>query len=426
MRTKSLTAIVMALIFVFSVSALAAPQLIDYQGYIEDNIGNPITDTISVTFTIYTASSGGTSKWTETQSNVAILGGLFNVTLGSSTALPDTVFNDNTRYLAITIASVELTPRTRIVSTAYSHRVNTVDGATGGTISGDIKAGKGNFGANNTNAGNLSFVAGNTNTASGGNSAVGGGSNNTASQLFSVVCGGEHNAVTNTHSSVAGGSFDTASGGGAFVGGGRFNKASDNDAVVCGGILNKATGFRSAILGGEANNAGGKFSYAFGRRAKANHAGAFVWADSTDSDFASSAVNQFNVRSSGGTRIYSNSIATTGVLLAAGGGSWSSASDSTLKRNARIVDGQEILSKLMLLPVKQWSYKSQSPGIEHVGPMAQDFYSIFGIGEDDKTISNLDPSGIALAAIQEVYRQVQELQKKNQEIDALKIEISKL
>src|SRR5574341_924059 len=226
MRTQTLNLLALTLIFAFSVSTQAAPQLIDYQGYIEDNIGNPITDTANITFTIYTASSGGTSKWSETQSNVEILGGLFNVTLGSSTAIPDTVFNDNTRYLAVSIGGSELSPRTRIVSTAYSHRVNTVDGASGGTINGDINAGKGNFGTNCTNSGGLAFVTGNTNSATGSQSFVGGGRNNTASELRSTVVGGEFNAAIDTNSTIIGGSNDTASANGAFVAGGLLNKAS--------------------------------------------------------------------------------------------------------------------------------------------------------------------------------------------------------
>jgi hypothetical protein len=42
---------------------------------------------------------------------------------------------------------------------------------------------------------------------------------------------------------------------------------------------------------------------AAGRRAKANHDGAFVWADNTDADFASTAANQFLIRAAGGVGI---------------------------------------------------------------------------------------------------------------------------
>jgi hypothetical protein len=45
------------------------------------------------------------------------------------------------------------------------------------------------------------------------------------------------------------------------------------------------------------------YAFAAGRRAKANHTGAFVWADSTDADFASTGTNQFLIRASGGVGI---------------------------------------------------------------------------------------------------------------------------
>jgi hypothetical protein len=45
------------------------------------------------------------------------------------------------------------------------------------------------------------------------------------------------------------------------------------------------------------------YAFAAGRRAKANHTGAFVWADSTDADFASTGANQFLIRASGGVGI---------------------------------------------------------------------------------------------------------------------------
>ena len=39
-----------------------------------------------------------------------------------------------------------------------------------------------------------------------------------------------------------------------------------------------------------------------------------------------------------------------------------------------------------------------------MGPTAQDFRAAFGLGEDDKHISTVDADGVALAAIQAIYR----------------------
>jgi len=52
--------------------------------------------------------------------------------------------------------------------------------------------------------------------------------------------------------------------------------------------------------------AGGNFSFAAGRKAKANQDGTFVWADSQNADFASTGANQFLIRVAGGVGIGTN------------------------------------------------------------------------------------------------------------------------
>jgi hypothetical protein len=42
-----------------------------------------------------------------------------------------------------------------------------------------------------------------------------------------------------------------------------------------------------------------------------------------------------------------------------------------------------------------------------MGPVAQDLYAAFGLGDSDTSISTVDADGVALAAIQELYSLVQ-------------------
>lgn len=95
------------------------------------------------------------------------------------------------------------------------------------------------------------------------------------------------------------------------------------------------------------------------------------------------------------------------------GTNWVNASDVNSKENFRSVDGEQILEKLEDLEISQWNYKGES-GMDHIGPTAQDFKKTFGVGSDGKSISTIDPSGIALAAIQELYAQ---LKAKDQKLD---------
>ena len=102
------------------------------------------------------------------------------------------------------------------------------------------------------------------------------------------------------------------------------------------------------------------------------------------------------------------------------GTNWVNASDINSKENFEQIDGAELLNKIAELEITKWNYKGDL-NAQHIGPTAQDFQQTFGVGSDGKSISTIDPSGIALAAIKELARQLQE---KDSEIDELKAELA--
>jgi trimeric autotransporter adhesin len=237
------------------------------------------------------------------------------------------------------------------------------------------------------------------------------------------------NKVTDHQGTVGGGANNQAGDGAglltdataATVGGGRGNTANGTGATVGGGLGNFATGPDAMVPGGFSNTAQGLSSFAAGRDAKALHDGSFVWADSTTIggfgvNFASTAANQFSVRATGGARFVSgldgSGNPNAGVQLAPGGGSWSSLSDRAAKRAIRPASGRKVLRKLASVPVSTWSYRAQDDSIRHIGPMAQDFYRVFGVGEDRRHIDSVDADGVALAAIKGLNRKVERLQRK--------------
>ncbi len=168
------------------------------------------------------------------------------------------------------------------------------------------------------------------------------------------------------------------------------------------------------MAGGRNNAAGGNYSLAAGHRAKvaATHPGTFLWADSVNADFTSAAQNEFAARATGGVRfvtaVDSSGNPTAGARLNPGSSSWSTISDRSAKANFAVVDGRAVLEALASIPVESWNYKTQDASIRHMGPMAQDFYAAFGLGEDPTRISTVDADGVALAAIQGLYQEVQE------------------
>ncbi|MDE3088211.1 MAG: hypothetical protein KGJ80_02345 [Chloroflexota bacterium] len=82
------------------------------------------------------------------------------------------------------------------------------------------------------------------------------------------------------------------------------------------------------------------------------------------------------------------------------------------------MNGREILARVVALPIQTWNYKSQAATFRHIGPMAQDFYAAFNLGEDDKTISTVDADGVALAAIQGLNQIVEEKETRIATVEA--------
>jgi hypothetical protein len=282
---------------------------------------------------------------------------------------------------------------------------NVIGGATnnavGPGVSGAVIAG-GAYHYIDAGSPNCVIGGGATNTIqdSAGESTIGGGAGNLIQTAAgnSTIGGGEGNLI-------AGNAND------ATIGGGNSNTASAPSEAIGGGEFNTTGGYAATVPGGAGNTAGGDYSLAAGYNATAADAGSFVWADSIGYEFSSSAANQFSVRAIGGVRFVSGVDASgnpkAGVNLAAGGGSWSSLSDRDSKENVVAVDARQVLDRLAQLPIATWNYKSQEPSVRHIGPMAQDFFTAFGVGEDQRHITGVDADGVALAAVQGLNRKLE-------------------
>ncbi len=107
----------------FSSFAFAIPQLLSVQGSLSDG-GSPVTGTKSMQFALWTAASGGTNVWSETQPSVSVSSGVFNALLGSVTALP--AF-DADYWLEISVEGTTLSPRARVASAGYAINADTLD-----------------------------------------------------------------------------------------------------------------------------------------------------------------------------------------------------------------------------------------------------------------------------------------------------------
>ncbi len=415
-------------------------------------IGGGNANTIQ-TNAAYTTIGGGLANSIQTHSSYASIGGGYQNTIQP---------NDSDSYGTIAGGGVNTIKTNAYFATIGGGYGNTIEpAAIATTISGGLQ----NVIQGGANYATVGGGVQNTIQTNGTKATIAGGYANTIQPLADVatIAGGYANVIqTNAQR--------------ATIGGGSFNFIQPDavHATIAGGggniILNGAS--YGTIPGGYSNSAA-TYAFAAGCRAKANHAGSFVWGDLQDVDFASTGVNQFCIRANGGVQLSGdtkmsfgstlgtklNLFSTTfgigiqsGVLYsrvgASGGFAWFtggvhndntfnagggqaamtlllgnltvngtlvSTSDRNVKQDFSAVNSRSILEKVAQLPITTWTYKND-PGTRHVGPMAQDFYAAFGVGPDDKHITTVDEGGVALAAIQGLNQKLDETRAENAEL----------
>jgi hypothetical protein len=119
--------LILGIIIGFTLSASPCwsevPELINYQGLLTNNIGDPLNGIYTLNFKIYGSESEDDSLWWEHHVGVPLSDGFFSVMLGSMSPISNSVFNDTLRYLGISVNfGNELTPRIRLASVPYAYR----------------------------------------------------------------------------------------------------------------------------------------------------------------------------------------------------------------------------------------------------------------------------------------------------------------
>ncbi len=480
-----LAAICLPLLALSTAVPAATPTIVNYQGFLRDAGGTPLSGTYELTFAVFATPSGPeVPLWEETQL-VTVTDGAFDVLLGSLVPLTDVVFSNPTRYLSVRVESdSELLPRMRFAAVPYAQRIGTVDGATGGAITGNtsigsdltISGGNLNLDASTATAGNIlkggarflynkgwsnTFVgrlSGNLTMSGSFNTVIGDsafsenttGYSNTANGALAlasnttghdnIAIGREvlfNNSTGNNNTAIGGaalltnidGHQNTACGSGALtdnttggsntaVGANSLNDntmGESNTGIGWGAGRSNLTGSRITAIGyaSDVGNTGLYNATAIGNSAVVNVSNTMVFGD------ANVVRRGFGVNAAAGHAL---EVGTTtnngnGAYLTTGG-NWTNTSDRNTKESITPVDGNELLQKVNQLPLYRWNYKGEDPAHQHVGPMAQDFHDVFGLGDDDKHISTVDPAGVALAAIQALTERVRQQQIENDDLRA--------
>ena len=218
----------------------------------------------------------------------------------------------------------------------YNNKYTTIGGGIGNQIqtnsqSAVISGGFANLIDQDAYGAFIGSGAGNVISAGNAYSVVAGGYNNhiqAGTAGVSTIGGGIFNEIStnNSASVIAGGnsSFIEPNVSAAAIGGGFQNRIQTNAnySTIAGGLYNtNLSNARYAAIPGGYLNAATNQAFAAGTRAKAIHTGAFVWADSQNADFASTAPNQFLIRAAGGIGINTNdpsgaALSVAGTVLA--------------------------------------------------------------------------------------------------------------
>jgi len=357
-RFPKFLALLSACYFLQMTALAQAPNLLNYQGRLLNGT-NLVNATVGLTLSLHSASAGGSLLYRDSN-QVIVVDGLYNTFLGDGTLSGN--LDDAMEYpevwLEATINGTTLTPRERLAAVPYALRVSSlqvsnnnvvVNPAANNKIIGfnlysTISGGQ-NHGINNSAS--YSVVAGGHSNQIGPVSQysfIGGGHNNTiaSNSRYNVISGGYGHRISNLswRAVIAGGSdhdigvwtdYATIGGGDGnrirsfstnstiSGGGGNIIFTNSSHAVISGGWLNRAQADYAVVPGGQQNYAIGANSFAAGRRAKAEHEGAFVWGDSQNTDVLSTANDQVTFRAAGGFRVLDGALEAQDGLSVGGG-----------------------------------------------------------------------------------------------------------
>ncbi len=263
-----------------------------------------------------------------------------------------------------------------------------------------------------------------------GNATISGGFQNRVG-IFTesaTIGGGWKNQIQGyvRYATIGGGNENTVQTGAWYstISGGEYNRIQMNSthATIGGGYSNMVmlNAFFATIPGGYQNRVGDNASYAFaaGNRAVANHHGSFVWADNSNpsEEVVSAGANSVTFRAAGGYRFFSNGGMALGAQLPPNATAWAAISDREAKENIEPIEPERVLEGVKQMPLSAWSYKADPGERRYIGPMAQDFHALFGLG-DDKTINTLDADGVLFAAVQALAQENEALRKRLEEIE---------
>lgn len=400
------------------------PGKLTYQGFLTDGDGFPFGDTTpenkTVVFRIYDAETGGNIKWSS-QQVVTVDKGHFSVLLGEGSSSDDGeqffsadlsgVFSGSDasdRFLELVVDGTTIAPRLQFLAAPYAFLAKSATQVVDATGAPVLTSSTLNL------SGNISADGISANTVSGAGSAL---TSLNASQLTSGTL--PNSRLSGTYGSA----LTLNNSGNSISGNGSGLMALNASQLTTGTLADARIPNLNASKITSGTLADGRLSSNIAKLDRSatfatflrfqNDSGFRYGFTKTSGTPGTNNDGYFRFDSPAGYRWYGEELGGNNLMMTlyhGGGltlhqGTLSEGSDRNMKKNIVPLETSGVLRKVVELPLSEWSYKTAGE-TRHIGPMAQDFYAAFRLGDSDKTLSARDLAGVSLASVQELHRLV--------------------
>jgi microcystin-dependent protein len=108
-----------------SQASAGVPHQMNYQGFLRESGGHPVSNYVNFQFFIFPDSVGSNACWgPESHTHVQVVDGFFELVLGSLVPISPSCFDGTVRWLEIWVDGAPLSPRKPILSSAYAFRAD--------------------------------------------------------------------------------------------------------------------------------------------------------------------------------------------------------------------------------------------------------------------------------------------------------------
>lgn len=116
---------------VLASTVFGAPNLLNYQGRLLDDLDQPVSGTKTMKFEVYDVASGGVPLWASDNMQVQVEDGWFNVAIEG---FSNDLFSGDSRYMAVVVEGEALAERKRLASVPYALNAGGIASSGGGDI----------------------------------------------------------------------------------------------------------------------------------------------------------------------------------------------------------------------------------------------------------------------------------------------------